>query len=60
MENFKKGSEVVLKGGEKAIVVRMIGNGGQGVVYEVLYRNKPYALKWYLREYLKNIDQKGF
>lgn len=60
MENFKKGSEVILKGGEKATVVRTIGNGGQGVVYEVLYRNKPYALKWYLREYLKNIDQKEF
>lgn len=60
MGNFKKGTEVHLKGGKKAVVVRMIGNGGQGVVYEVLYQNKPYALKWYRREYLKNIDQKEF
>ena len=28
-------------------VVRLLGGGGQGQVYEAVYANEPVALKWY-------------
>lgn len=60
MEDFKKGSEITFAGGKKATVVKKLGTGGQGAVYDVLYNGKHYALKWYLRDYLKNVNQKKF
>lgn len=33
--------------GDSIKVLSLIGEGGQGKVYKVEYKNKPYALKWY-------------
>ena len=60
MEEFKKGREIALIDGKKATVVKKLGTGGQGIVYDVLCDGKHYALKWYLQDYLKHIDQKSF
>ena len=60
MNSFKKNQEIVLKNGEKVIVNKLLGQGGQGAVYEVTKGGKKYALKWYLPEYLRRIDQKKF
>jgi len=60
MANFNVGDKVSLKGGKTAEIVKLLGQGGQGAVYEVLVDGKHYALKWYLPEYLKHINQKNF
>lgn len=60
MNSFKKNQEIVLKNGEIVIVNKLLGQGGQGAVYEVTKGGKKYALKWYLPEYLRRIDQKKF
>lgn len=57
---FNTGDKVELKNGGAAVIKRFLGQGGQGAVYEVEYEGMPYALKWYLPEYLKKIDQKSF
>jgi serine/threonine protein kinase len=44
---FKKGEKIALEGGNVAVIEKTLGEGGQGIVYEVLINNKPYALKWY-------------
>ena len=33
--------------GESIKVINKLGEGGQGIVYEIKYNNKRYALKWY-------------
>lgn len=60
MENFKKNQEIRLKNGDKVVVNKLIGQGGQGAVYEVSKDGKKYALKWYLPEFLRRINQKQF
>lgn len=60
MEIFKSGDKISLKDGKEITVKRFIGQGGQGCVYEAEMDAKSYALKWYLSEYLKKIDQKKF
>ncbi|MDE6614779.1 MAG: serine/threonine protein kinase, partial [Clostridia bacterium] len=60
MEELKKGQEIFFQNGKKATVVKKLGAGGQGAVYEVMLDGKHYALKWYLRDYLKRINQKKF
>ncbi|MDR1618487.1 MAG: hypothetical protein LBS06_05495 [Treponema sp.] len=47
MAEFQAGSRIGLNGGGEALVVRLLGQGGQGAVYEVTINGKPYALKWY-------------
>lgn len=60
MEEFKKGHRIHLKNGTVAIVETTLGQGGQGIVYRVDVGGQKYALKWYLKDYLKSIDQKKF
>ena len=43
------GAELTSEFGKKYRVVKMIGAGGQGEVYEVLSGNDRYALKWYFK-----------
>ena len=57
---FQKGEFVKLKNGLTIKIEKMLGKGGQGAVYEASKNGKKYALKWYLPEYLKQIDQKKF
>jgi serine/threonine protein kinase len=47
MADFQKGEQIALSGGGSAELVRKLGEGGQGAVYEVTVSGKPYALKWY-------------
>lgn len=42
--------------GGEAIVNREIGRGGQGIVYEVRFHSRTYALKWYFVSRIKNPD----
>lgn len=60
MEGFKKGAIITLNDGKTVKVNKELGKGGQGIVYDVSLDNKHYALKWYLPEYLKSINQKEF
>ena len=57
---FQKGQTVKLRDGQTATVNGQLGQGGQGIVYDVTVNGKKYALKWFLPEYLKGIDQNGF
>lgn len=57
---YQKNDFVKLANGTAVKIERMLGKGGQGIVYEVSRNGKNYALKWYLPEYLKQIDQKKF
>ena len=47
MQEFKTGYKTALVEGGHAEVIRKIGEGGQGIVYEVTIKHKHYALKWY-------------
>jgi serine/threonine protein kinase len=47
MSEFTPGANLPLTDGGHATVVRKLGEGGQGIVYEVTVGGKPYALKWY-------------
>lgn len=55
---FSNGEIVSLLDGRKVKIIKLLGQGGQGAVYDVVEKDKHYALKWYLPEYLKQIDQK--
>jgi DNA-binding helix-hairpin-helix protein with protein kinase domain len=56
MAELKPGTKIKLKTGAfaDAQIVRLLGEGGQGAVYEVNIGGKPYALKWYHVGKLKN------
>ena len=56
---FQKGTEIKLIDGSKITILEKLGEGGQGIVYKVKYNSKEYALKWYLKSYLKNMGQKN-
>jgi serine/threonine protein kinase len=57
MAELKSGARIKLGNGAlDAQVVRVLGEGGQGVVYEVTVGGKPHALKWYHVGKLKNKD----
>lgn len=60
MKTFENGDKIYLKNSKEVIVKKLLGQGGQGTVYEVEMDGENYALKWYLPEYLKKIDQKKF
>jgi DNA-binding helix-hairpin-helix protein with protein kinase domain len=58
MAELKQGAKIKLKNGAfaDAEIVRFLGEGGQGAVYEVNVGGKPHALKWYHVGKLKNKD----
>jgi serine/threonine protein kinase len=50
---FKAGTKIALSYGNDAEVVRKLGEGFQGIVYEVIIGGKSYALKWYICTFAK-------
>lgn len=48
MAELKINSSVTLLNGKSCVVKKELGRGGQGVVYQVEYEGRPYALKWYI------------
>lgn len=57
MQEFKKGKKIKLENGEEITIINKLGEGGQGVVYKVAYRDKEYALKWYFPKSLTDPDK---
>lgn len=47
MARLRKNQIISTVDGKTIKVLERIGEGGQGIVYKVLYDNKKYALKWY-------------
>lgn len=47
MSEFQIGERIALDDGREAVIVRLLGRGGQGTVYEVDIDGNAYALKWY-------------
>lgn len=58
MAKLQRASVVLTTGHEKVQVLDELGEGGQGVVYRVEFRNACYALKWYPRS--MGIDETVF
>lgn len=58
MEEFKKGKIIKLINGNTVEIMDKLGEGGQGIVYKVSCNNSVYALKWYLKSYLKGMVKK--
>lgn len=59
MADLKLNSNVKLLNGKSCTVKKELGRGGQGVVYQVEYEGRPYALKWYTvnpgQDFYKNL-----
>ena len=47
MLELKVGQSVEIEYGGFARVIKVLGSGGQGIVYLVEFNNSHYALKWY-------------
>lgn len=47
MIKLKKGSILYTTSGEEVKILEKLGEGGQGVVFKVKYKNSEYALKYY-------------
>lgn len=47
MAELKLNSTVALLNGKSCEIKKELGRGGQGIVYQVEYDGRPYALKWY-------------
>ena len=58
VEEFKQGEKIKIKSGGYASIIKKLGQGGQGIVYEVEYAGKRYALKWYQYNKIKNPTDK--
>lgn len=59
---LKSGKELTSTISKKYVVVKLLGEGNQGEVYEVQSEGKKYALKWYLinqatKEQLENLKK---
>lgn len=44
---FKDNQKIVTTDGKTLSIIKFLGSGGQGEVYEVLYEGRRLALKWY-------------
>lgn len=53
---LNRGDKIPIEGGGSAVVKKFIASGGQGAVYEVQYKGRDLALKWYFVHKLKNKD----
>ncbi|MCI8857598.1 MAG: serine/threonine protein kinase [Clostridiaceae bacterium] len=56
MKEFQKGQKLKTASGGELTVLRKLGEGGQGMVYEAEYNGRRLALKWYFSNKLKNAD----
>ena len=57
MKEFSRGQKIrVISGGELE-VIQKLGEGGQGIVYKVVYNGKELALKWYFGHKLNDADR---
>ena len=54
MKEFQKGQRIKTVTGGELEVVEKLGEGGQGVVYKVLYNGEMLALKWYFANKLRD------
>lgn len=54
MQEFKKGQKIRVASGGELEVVDKLGEGGQGIVYRVVYNGKELALKWYFGNKFKS------
>lgn len=61
MAELKTGTQVSLVGGGRAIIIKELGRGGQGIVYLVELNGEKKALKWYLNppddKFYRNLQQ---
>lgn len=61
MAELSIGATVSLKTGGSAKVLKKLGEGGQGIVYDVESNGKHYALKWYMNNpsdaFFENLDR---
>ena len=53
MSKLKVGDEIKTRGLKTAKVIKELGRGGQGIVYEVDYSGEKKALKWYYYDKLR-------
>lgn len=65
---LKEGEQISTTSGDAVKIIELLGEGGQGEVYKVLYKGKEKALKWYtdlgknpddFRQNLKDNIEKG-
>ena len=58
MSELKTGTQIELEDGKGSItILKKLGEGGQGYVYQVGYRGTELALKWYKAGSLKKPDE---
>lgn len=57
MKEFEKGQRIKVASGGELEIIQKLGEGGQGVVYKVIYNGKEFALKWYFINKLKDPDR---
>lgn len=57
MKEFPRGQRIKVVSGGELEIIQKLGEGGQGVVYKVVYNNKELALKWYFANKLSDADR---
>ena len=55
---LQQGARLTTKFHKELVVVDRLGDGGQGVVYKVLYDGQPKALKWYRPDLFDNLEDR--
>lgn len=56
MKEFQKGQKIKTASGGELEIIQKLGEGGQGIVYQVNYNGRQLALKWYFPNKLHNAD----
>lgn len=56
MKEFQKGQKIKTASGGELEIIQKLGEGGQGIVYQVNYNGRQLALKWYFPNKLHNPD----
>lgn len=58
-KQLEPGTQIATKSGTKLSIIKFLGEGGQGSVYEVDYGGVRKALKWYriLEEIQKHLEK---